>query len=563
MGVNVPNGGSGRRRLARWAVALAAAVLMVAAAPVAAGASLAVHPNRVGMLDCNGRSPVQRQTLRQAAVCSDPRSLYDGKPTRFTDNGEYIGHDEPIIRFLSRRPGSGNNITWRERLPFDPKALPTVAHPGKDTTHWFELSIAPWFSMALCNAKSYPLNPCKPRSDSNAPHHPPTFDQGGGGSSFLEMQFYPPGFAPFADAESCDNTHWCASLHINDLECQLGFVNCNPNCEEPTNFAFIQRDGVPTGPPSPQRSNAATATPNGQTLLMNPGDRLVIHIWDARLRGGGHALETSIRDLTTGQSGFMIASARNGFMATSIADCSGTPFNYQPEYSTAKPQNIIPWAALETNISTQFEIGHFEPCRRVTDPMPFSLGTFSDTVWQNCVGPYENPAFPDGLPGNAEISDSPCWPDGFTHGGVAAPNEVAGCLEEFAQNGDLDYDGTSYRADWPNSLRPGPFPSPFLQKEPMTRGHSFPTIQFQTDAAASESTCSPTTLSGCAVPPPIGPGHFYPYWTQAKVHGRCVWEFGQMQNGDAFGGTAQYGSPSAYFFGNLEGPMRPNPHCST
>jgi hypothetical protein len=47
------------------------------------------------------------------------------------------------------------------------------------------------------------------------------------------------------------------------------------------------------------------------------------------------------------------------------------------------------------------------------------------------------------------------------------------------------------------------------------------------------------------------------------VHGQCVWEFGQMRNGNTFGGTHQYGQPSAYFFGNLEGPMRPNPTCST
>jgi hypothetical protein len=47
------------------------------------------------------------------------------------------------------------------------------------------------------------------------------------------------------------------------------------------------------------------------------------------------------------------------------------------------------------------------------------------------------------------------------------------------------------------------------------------------------------------------------------VHGQCVWEFGQMRNGNTFGGIHQYGQPSSYFFGNLEGPMRPNPSCST
>ena len=41
----------------------------------------------------------------------------------------------------------------------------------------------------------------------------------------------------------------------------------------------------------------------------------------------------------------MQASAKNGFMATNISDCSGTPFNYEPEYNTAGPNNIVPWAA--------------------------------------------------------------------------------------------------------------------------------------------------------------------------------------------------------------------------
>jgi len=86
-------------------------------------------------------------------------------------------------------------------------------------------------------------------------------------------------------------------------------------------------------------------------------------------------------------------------------------------------------------------------------------------------------------------------------------------------------------------------------------------MQFETDAAASESTCSPATLSGCAVPAPGSPGNFYPYFTQATVGGSCEWEFGQMSNGSSFGGSAQYGSASAYFFGNLEGPIQPLTNC--
>jgi hypothetical protein len=98
------------------------------------------------------------------------------------------------------------------------------------------------------------------------------------------------------------------------------------------------------------------------------------HIFNANLGGGQHALETQLTDLTTGQSGFMIASAANGFMVTNHVDCSGTPFNYQPEFSTASPQNAVSWAALQTNVATQFEIGHFTPCTNVVKPTVANLG---------------------------------------------------------------------------------------------------------------------------------------------------------------------------------------------
>jgi len=135
-------------------------------------------------------------------------------------------------------------------------------------TKTFENQIAFWFSMALCDPNSFPQNPCVPDSDKNTGNFTPN----DAGSAFLEMQFYPPGFSPFISQISCDRTHWCASLHINSLECNFNFVFCNPNCTEPTNFAFIQMDGIPTGPPGPASTTNATFTPNGQTLLMNQGD---------------------------------------------------------------------------------------------------------------------------------------------------------------------------------------------------------------------------------------------------------------------------------------------------
>ena len=61
---------------------------------------------------------------------------------------------------------------------------------------------------------------------------------------------------------------------------------CNNKCIEPVNFGFIQTNGVPTGPPSPQLSNFRTVTPNRHTLLMNPGDRITVRMFNAKIPGG-------------------------------------------------------------------------------------------------------------------------------------------------------------------------------------------------------------------------------------------------------------------------------------
>jgi hypothetical protein len=544
----------------RTVIAMLFAVAMFAL-PTSAGADQpGVAPNAIGELDCNGFSPIQ-QSVKPTMACTDPRSIYDSAGARFNDNGHYIGHDEPSIRFLSSQPGSGNDVTWTETLPKDPTAAPTVASPGSDTTHWFELSVAPWFGMALCDQYSYPQSACKPQSDANAPHG----GGQGGGSSFLEVQFYPPGYAPFFDNVSCDNSHWCASLHINDLECSGQFHHCNPNCEEPTNFGFIQRDGVPTGPAGPQVATLATVTPNGQTLLMNPGDKLSVHIFDANLTGGGRALEVHIDDVTTGQSGFMQASAANGFMATILGNCKGVPFNYEPEYDTASPNNIVPWAALLGGILTQYEIGHFTPCTSLSNPASGGLLniTAGDPFSLTCNGPYETVA-DSGTNPEPPGGDAFCYPAGDTHtalnqfGITSDPNLVTGCLDILA-GGDLDFDGTPYRTDWPNSTTPNSFPSTFLQDQPTSNGSTYPQLQFETDAPASVSTCSPTTLPNCTVTGPNFPGAFYPYFTHASVGGSCEWEFGQMTNGDSFGGAGQYGAPSSHFFGTDAGDVIDNP----
>jgi hypothetical protein len=522
-----------------------------AASVPARAASPGVRPNSVGELDCNGLSRSQKP-VKAAVMCKDPRGSWNG---RFYENGHYIGHDEPSVRFISGQPGSGNTVTFAESLPVEPRALPTVATPGHDVTHTFELTIAPWFSTDVCDPNSTPMKPCTPESDANAP----SSTSPGAGAAFVELQFYPPGFAPFSDNISCDNTHWCSALNIDSLECQgSGFAPepCNPNCTEPVNFAFVQTNGVPPGPPSPQLSDNTSFTPDAHTLMMNPGDKIIVQMFNARI-DGGHALEVRETDLSTRQVGYMIASAANGFMNTDPNTCNGTPFNFQPEYNTASAGNFLPWGFGPYMINSQFEIGHFEPCTSLSGQQTNGSG---DTVYSTCAGPYETGG---DSAANFEPDDSPCYPAGDTHGGTAAPNLVTGCDVFTNAIGDLEYDGTPYWPDWPNSLRPGPFPSPFLQLQPVTVGfHRYPQIQFETDNSATQlnTACSPFTGQGCVLPPE-GPGNFYPYFTQARVSGFCVWEFGNMTNGNTFGGAKQYGSVGPATIGAFASPVMRNPNC--
>ena len=524
--------------------------------PPASTASASVKPSKVGMLDCNGLSPIQRPAKR-GLMCIDARGpREDGG--RFEDNGHYIGHDEPSIRFISNRPGSGRNFTITETLPRDPKHLPTVAHPGSDVTNWFELSIAPWFSMTVCDPNSAPLTPCVPGSDANAPHG----NFPGGGAAFVELQFYPPGFGPFIDNISCSQRQWCSALNIDSLECQgNGSGNCNNNCVEPVNFAFVQTNGVPAGPPGPNSSSPnKTFTPNAHTLFMNPGDKITVRMFDAAIKGG-HALEVVETDHTTGKSGFMIASGANGFMNTNPFDCSTSKFNFEPEYNTARAANFIPWGPGPYMINDQYEVGHFEPCASVTGRRTSN----GDVFFKHCHGPYESSADSGAT---FEPDDSPCYKFGDTHHGLVPPpgNLVTGCPVFNDAVGDLDFDGTTYWADWPHSntvSKHNPFPTSFLQDQPTTAGgNHYASIQFMTDLSTSElnTNCNIFTGSGCVLPPK-GPGHFYPFFTQASVSGSCVWEFGNMNNGNSFGRESQYGKvgPTSVFA--FVSKIMPNPNC--
>jgi hypothetical protein len=147
-----------------------------------------------------------------------------------------------------------------------------------------------------------------------------------------------------------------------------------------------------------------------------------------------------------------------------------------------------------------------------------TLGSFEDASWNICRGPYETDGPPDKPKASAEGTDFPCYPAGDTHGPLdSAPDLVTGCL-----GGDLDYDGTPYLTDWPDSVTPDLYPSALTVGQPTTgNGTRYPQIEFLTDNPATNSLCTATSLGDCTVPPPQSPGGFYPYWTEARSTARA------------------------------------------
>lgn len=447
-----------------------------------------------GELDCNGYSLVQHP-LKRNFPCADMTGLHG---ERGEDNGHYIGHDEPSTQFLSNQPGSGNHVRWDITLPRE--------HP-LPATQTFENAATFWLSMSLCEPTSYPLRPCTPDSDRNPPSKFSN-DSAVAGSAILELQFYPPGYYPFITQLSCDATHWCAAMTIDSLKCDPAAPACNQNCTEPVNFAFIQRDGKPTGPPGPASTTSATFTPNTQTLLMNQGDDI-----EVTMRDTSTGVINIVHDNTTHQTGYMVASAANGFQSLNVKTCAPKNFSFHPEFNTAKLHNVVSWTFLQANIGIAYEIGHFE-------------GTDNDDDDTTC---FSGPLVP-------------------------------GCLSN-----DTDYDGMSYQPDWPDGTSSTAMPAlihPPRSFSWRSGGYTrtYGSLIFQTEVLSTEPACQDDG-SGCTVPPPGAT--FYPFYAQAGHGSHCVLTFGNDISGltvNDFGRDAEYGGPDlAWFFGTADSGVRTNP----
>jgi len=481
---------------------------------------------------------------QNAATCTELNQPVNG----------YTGHDEPSLLFYSNTPGSGNNNTWTMTLPTDPPKLPR--QDGSGGTFNFQLHPAFWFGMAMCDDQSAP-NPggsslgatvsCTPNSDSNIYNSSdvtsPRYIGLHPGTAFMEMQFYPPGWAPWPAATSCKATLWCAALNIDSLsENQNTGQLLNATCQaitglEYVNFAFITKNGVAQAPANPVDSTASgTFTPSNKLdLFMHSGDTLRVAMGDT-----ADGFRIVINDLSTGQSGSMTASAANGFGEVKFAptgtSCTNIPTNFHPMYSTSSENTRVPWAAHSYNVAFSDEIGHFEYCNAVdettgkcttagvTDPS----GVDRDDV--GCFGPKDSERI-----------------------------RISGCTAT-----DGDFDGPEYANTWPGTFSDAKLDAqfhatPIRFTSPLFNGSSnYNRAAFEADLPRIEGStnppcqrfisnpASPSPGAGC-VNPPVG-ATFYPFYSTTSVGGQCQWQLG----GPFIPGTTNnFGGSSAAEFGPL------------
>jgi hypothetical protein len=559
------------RRILTVAVTVAAlGALAVGASAASSGATgaktIAEAAQKVPTVKVAG---LQHWCGTNGVECSDPSVNWDeiGGYDHAVKAGApilpYIGHDEPSVQFFSNVAGSGNDVTYNLRLPKDP---PTPPRQDGSGGNWnFQQRITFWFGMQLCDNEGSP-NPdgaaqtghptvhCTPDSDSNLYANPnpssPRYFGLGPGQGFMEMQFYPPGWAAWPAGIGCDAKHWCSALNIDTFQdnANTGALN-NLDClntvgPEPVNFAFVTKNGVATAPGNALHPEHFVPDLK-RDFLMKPGDFIRLHMFDT-----SQGFRVTLDDETSHTQGVMTASAANGFGSVlfrpNAKTCQVKLHNFHPMYSTATPLGRNFNAAHTGNISFADEIGHFEYCARVRND---ALGT--------CAKPLgDDTNDPDNAGPDPQGDDVFCLP-----ASASTLIKIGGCL-----NTDGDFDSVSYKFSWPGSIS-NPTADrllnaqPVLFTSPTTSGRNFGTTAFESNISRSESDdtafrvetfcqrhianpADPNPGAGCVNPPPHS--NFYPFYTTTNLAGTCWWQQGGPNipnTTNRFGGSAhsEYG----------------------
>jgi hypothetical protein len=520
----------GRRRTRLSPRTLTTAVLLAVAAGLLVASSSSGAPATAKSVKPGLDEPL---CVSHASLCVDS---YENP------GSEYVGHDEPSLEFKSGEPGSGYDMTYNVRLPKDPPTKPRA--DGSGGTWNFELRPTFWFGLTLCDSESAPefTKTCTPDSDANnlvgTDPSAPDYIGKHPGNAFMELQFYGPGYVPQFEGFGCAATRYCAAMTIDSrtLNQNTGQENtraCNSYIlggPEPINWAYVTKSGVSQAPADPlftgtgASPNFAAVDPDfNKDLMMSPGDRITIHMHDTPA-----GFRVDLTDNTTHQTGSMTASVANGFAhilyTPGASTCTSAPYAFHAEYNTANPRGNT-WSAHTYNAAFSDEIGHFEHCLALDANSNCAVAGADD-------------------PGGLDDDDDSnfCVP-----GKDAWVVHINGCFDS-----DGDFDGPSYQNDWPGTIADPKadqkiHPEPLMFTSPTTNGgHDYPTIAFEADLPAIESTCNRVTGAGCVNPPPGAA--FYPFFSTTSDNGTCTWQEG----GDLLPGTINdYGGSSAAEFGPL------------
>ena len=525
----------------RVLVILAAAFLIIVSAPMSKAEVIPSPPQWNGL--------VHRDCDETPSFCPDPFN-------RRNYEGEYVGHDEPALLFYSKKKGSGHSSFYTLRLPKEPPTKPN--QKGSGGVYNFQIHHLFWFGMAMCDTQSAPApNPqsrCEPDSDKNIFDSPdPTAKDYIGkhpGSAFLELQFYAPGWIDSPELVS-DST-WFAALTISSYSVNMNTGQQNngdcvsrefqPAGLEPQNFAVVTKNGVPLLPSNPLGISFGTFKFDlSNVLSMYGGDIVKVSIEDTP-----EGVKVELDDITTGQSGSMIAGIAEGFgqvnFQPNASSCSVTPYAFHPMYDTSTVHTRVPWTEHTYNIAFADELGHFEFCNKFNASLQCTVPGVDDP--------------------RLDADDFPCANPGF-FGLPSSFIQITGCI-----GADLDFDGTPYRLSWPGtnwatdaSLHPEPIRFRGAQfRGPGNSGFDdFDRVAFEANMPGIEplSICA-LNGAGCVNPPPGA--QFYPIFsTTTSANGQCLWQFGGLNipgTTNNFGGTstAEFGGLLTYFVPAVGGP---------
>jgi hypothetical protein len=332
-----------------------------------------------------------------------------------------------------------------------------------------------------------------------------------------------------------------ATFTVNNSDC----IHRALGGAESVNQAFVTKNGVPLQPANPLRADFGTfnGDPNN-VLQMNSGDDLTLFIYDTP-----DGLKVQIHDLTTGETGSMVAGPANGFgqleYDPSATSCTVNPYAFHPMYSTSSEHTRSPATAHSYNVSFSEEIGHFEFCDEA-DPNTLSCtlagvndkaGLDADDKW--CFTPSQS-----FFPGPPIV-------------------QIGGCTAS-----ETDFDGLSYQDSWPGTLtdasedaliHPAPvrFTSPlFIERGEDVeerRFQNYDRVAFEADLPLIENETAPSCdvyTGGHCVNPPLG-AQFYPIFSTTFIHRvGCQWQFGGTH---VPGTTNTFGGSSMTEFGSLLG----------